>query len=84
MWFALLVGCPAPLEAVDHCEANGVCTPCDGDAACVVAANPCGEVALCGHVDDDIAVIALGCSEALERPLPPEACVCDEVCGFFE
>lgn len=80
----LLLGCPAPAEVVDWCAAHpDDCLACEADADCAFGGNPCTEVVYCAHVDQPIAVVQIGCSEALEHPWPPSAaCGCvDGACA---
>ena len=80
---AAVSGCSMHGEAelVSDCQGED-CTPCDDAAACVIAHNPCTETAVCGHVDDDLAVVQIGCSAALEYDTPDASlCTCeDAVC----
>ncbi len=86
-WLIALGACSIHGEAdlVNHCEGEE-CIPCASDDACVIAHNPCTETAVCGHVDDELAVVQIGCSEALEYTTPePERCQCvQEVCQATE
>lgn len=65
---------------VDACvEHPDLCPACASEDDCVLGGNPCLETALCAHRDAEIAVIEIGCSEALEYDWPPpETCGCVE------
>jgi len=79
-----LVGCGGlrgEADLVDACDDQEECTPCERDAECVIAHNPCTETAVCGHADDNLAVVQIGCDAALEyHTPPPERCLCEDVC----
>jgi len=76
----LLLACHPPAEVVDACvEDPGLCAPCAGSHECVFMGNPCTDTVFCAQQDASIAVVAIGCSSAIERSWPDDRqCQCVE------
>lgn len=78
----LLLACPRA-TVVDAClEDPELCPACEGDEDCGFSGNPCTDTVYCAHDAAELAVVQIGCSEALERRWPPdEDCACvDAIC----
>lgn len=75
--FLLLLACRVA-TVVDWCVDNpGECDTCEADADCQYGGNPCTETVYCAHASASIAVIQIGCDEALEYAWPePSTCAC--------
>lgn len=87
LWVVPIVSCDLMMQdlkspcASDEPEATDTefCPPCETDADCVIASNPCYREALCvpehgGWVIDDV-----GCSPFQKRDVPPaSSCGCVE------
>ena len=84
---ALLAGCRGRAEVVNHCVDNpGECAPCASAADCVFTGNACTETVYCTQRGAGVAVIEIGCDEALEYSWPDaEECACvASVCRYAE
>ena len=77
LFLFLLIACKGEAELDVSCGAEG-CLTCEVDADCIVAHNPCHELAWCIHADDETFALASdGCSPQLEYGTPPDSeCVC--------
>jgi hypothetical protein len=75
---SLLASCRGQANVVDHCIQNpGACPPCASSAECTFTGNPCTETVFCTHRSAGVAVIEIGCDEALEYSWPDaEECAC--------
>lgn len=85
---ALALTCVRPeAEVHDYClDHPGECEPCQADDHCRFTGNPCTDAVYCAREGTPIAVVDIGCSEALERRWPDDdECVCvDQVCQSEE
>jgi hypothetical protein len=80
----LFLACRVP-DRVDACDLRSddpeldMCPACTTDAECSWVGNPCTDAVYCAHKDAPLAVIAIGCSKAMEYRWPSEAdCGCVE------
>lgn len=87
----LVLGCHREADVVDCldpglAEDTAACPECSGDGACAFGGNSCTETVYCAPVDGEIAVVQIGCSEALTYRWPDEEeCVCDAgVCVYSD
>ncbi len=77
--FLALQGCKQA-TVVNGCDyGDDACLECSADSECSYGGNACTETVYCAHQDAPIAVIEIGCDEAIEYAWPAaDTCQCIE------
>lgn len=76
LWLLWACRVATPVTACDQMPET--CISCETDADCQWSGNSCLKTVYCAHQDASIAVIEIGCQQAMEYQWPPpENCACE-------